>query len=73
LGKTNGGWKVARSSKFQWENYPEYHHKRTNSEMDTTKPAAERAARVYVFEINKKINNGKNSKNSKKEDDSDDE
>ncbi|KAL6948743.1 hypothetical protein ACO0QE_001216 [Hanseniaspora vineae] len=52
LGKTNGGWKVDRSNKFQWENYPEYHHKRTNSELDTTKPASQRPARLYVFEIN---------------------
>lgn len=59
LGKTNGGWKVDRSNKFQWENYPEYHHKRTNSEMDTTKPAAERPARLYVFEIP----SGKSKKN----------
>ncbi|CEP61344.1 25S rRNA (uracil2634-N3)-methyltransferase LALA0_S03e00760g [Lachancea lanzarotensis] len=46
-----GGWKVERSGNFQWANYPEYAHKRTNSEQDTTKPAAERDARTYVFEI----------------------
>ncbi|CAL9731389.1 25S rRNA (uridine(2634)-N(3))-methyltransferase [Monosporozyma unispora] len=38
-----------RSCKFQWSNYPEYHHKRTNSEQDTTKPSLEREARTYIF------------------------
>lgn len=38
-----------KSCKFEWSNYPEYHHKRTNSEQDTTKPAMERDARTYIF------------------------
>ncbi|SCU89783.1 LAFA_0E20868g1_1 [Lachancea sp. 'fantastica'] len=60
------GWKVERSGNFQWANYPEYSHRRTNSEQDTTKPAAEREARMYVFEIF-----DKHSKASKKQNDSD--
>ncbi|CCF60206.1 hypothetical protein KAFR_0J01390 [Kazachstania africana CBS 2517] len=40
---------VERSNKFQWANYPSYHHKRTNNEQDTTKPARDRDARVYIF------------------------
>lgn len=43
------GLKLERSSKFYWENYPGYRHRRTNSEQNTTKPAAEREARVYIF------------------------
>lgn len=41
---------VERSNKFQWNYYPQYHHRRTNSEQDTTKPAQEREARIYVFQ-----------------------
>lgn len=44
------GLKVARSGEFQWEDFPEYHHRRTNSEQDTTKKAHERKARIYIFE-----------------------
>lgn len=40
---------VQRSHKFQWNLYPQYHHRRTNSEQDTTKPAEERDARIYIF------------------------
>lgn len=68
LAKDNG-WKVDRSGKFDWSKFPGYHHKRTNSEMDTTKPAEERDARMYVFEM---FNKRKHSKKPLK-DDSDDE
>ncbi|CUS24018.1 LAQU0S13e01442g1_1 [Lachancea quebecensis] len=61
LAKTSG-WKVERSSKFQWENYPEYSHKRTNSEQETTKPAAEREARTFIFELYDKKKHAKNGK-----------
>ncbi|AMD20531.1 HDL213Wp [Eremothecium sinecaudum] len=44
------GLRLERSNKFEWENYPRYHHRRTNGENDTTKPAAERDARIYIFE-----------------------
>jgi len=37
--------------------FPEYHHRRTNSTKDTTKPASERDARIYIFE--EWINNNK--------------
>ncbi|CCH59513.1 hypothetical protein TBLA_0B06920 [Henningerozyma blattae CBS 6284] len=37
------------SNKFQWNNFSSYHHRRTNSEQDTTKPSQEREARIYVF------------------------
>ena len=30
--------------------FPEYHHRRTTSMKDTTKPANERDARMYIFE-----------------------
>ena len=43
------GLTLSRSNKFQWENFPGYHHRRTNSEQDTTKPAKERDARFYIF------------------------
>lgn len=43
------GFKVVRSSLFDWKLFPEYHHKRTNSTSDTTKPAHERNARIYIF------------------------
>ncbi|CAR25041.1 25S rRNA (uracil2634-N3)-methyltransferase [Lachancea thermotolerans CBS 6340] len=63
LAKTSG-WKVERSNKFQWENYPEYSHKRTNSEQETTKPAAEREARTFIFELYDKKKHAKNGKKS---------
>lgn len=69
LAKKNG-WTLERSNKFQWELYPEYHHKRTNSEQDTTKPALERDARIYVFET---FNKKKHSKSQKRKRDTDDE
>ncbi|EGV60105.1 class I SAM-dependent methyltransferase [Yamadazyma tenuis] len=44
-------YKVEKSGRFDWGCFPEYHHKRTSSGVrDTTKPAAERDARIYVFE-----------------------
>ncbi|CAB4252859.1 similar to Saccharomyces cerevisiae YIL096C Putative protein of unknown function [Maudiozyma barnettii] len=53
-----------KSSKFIWENYPEYHHKRTNSEQNTTKPAHEREARTYIFKnFERKRNYRQNKKN----------
>lgn len=59
-------YKVERSGKFDWTAFPEYHHKRTTSGVrDTTKPAAERDARIYIFEEFVK-------KENKKKDDSDD-
>lgn len=42
--------RVERSGAFDWLAFEGYHHKRTNSTQDTTKPAAERAARIYVFD-----------------------
>lgn len=44
------GLKVERSGALQWDLFPGYHHRRTNSEQDTTKKATERNARIYVFE-----------------------
>ncbi|CAK9439178.1 uncharacterized protein LODBEIA_P34020 [Lodderomyces beijingensis] len=72
------GYKVMKSGKFEWGMFPEYHHKRTNSTRDTTKPAAERNARLYVFEkkpTDAKDNhqNKKKKKNSDSDSDSDDE
>lgn len=44
------GYKVDRSGVFDWTLFPGYHHRRTNGIRDTTKPAADRNARVYIFE-----------------------
>lgn len=44
------GLKVVRSGRFDWDAFNGYHHKRTNSNADTTKPALEREARIYEFE-----------------------
>ncbi|CUM51381.1 uncharacterized protein AC631_02245 [Debaryomyces fabryi] len=49
LGRSEN-YKVERSGKFSWQMFPDYHHRRTNSVRDTTKPAAERDARIYIFE-----------------------
>ncbi|CAD6620902.1 XXYS1_4_G0055010.mRNA.1.CDS.1 [Saccharomyces cerevisiae] len=69
LAKKNG-LTLSRSSKFQWEKFPEYHHRRTNSEQDTTKPAKERDARFYIF--SKYVSNSsKHNRKSKKDTDSD--
>lgn len=48
LGRSTG-LRVERSGRFEWLMFPSYHHRRTNSTRDTTKPAEERAARIYVF------------------------
>lgn len=64
------GFKVERSGRFDWSIFPEYHHKRTNGIRDTTKPAAERDARMYIFD---KSSQGKDKgKDKGKEEDSDD-
>lgn len=42
--------RVERSGEFDWLAFEGYHHRRTNSTQDTTKPAAERLARMYVFD-----------------------
>ncbi|KAG7664095.1 uncharacterized protein J8A68_002349 [[Candida] subhashii] len=65
LGRSEG-YKVEKSGRFDWKMFPEYHHRRTNSMQDTSKPAAERDARMYVFEKFEKVENKK-----QKEDDSD--
>ncbi|ONH66321.1 Ferredoxin-fold anticodon-binding domain-containing protein 1 [Cyberlindnera fabianii] len=62
------GLHVERSGAFQWELFPHYHHRRTNSEQDTTKKANERKARIYVFEKFKRA-----SKKKAADSDSDDE
>lgn len=46
----NVGYRVERSGAMDWTAFPGYHHKRTNGIRDTTKPAAERDARIYVFD-----------------------
>lgn len=43
-------YRVERSGAFDWAAFEGYHHKRTNGIKDTTKPAAERDARIYVFD-----------------------
>ena len=63
-------FQLQRSNRFQWEIFPGYHHKRTNSEQDTTKPAEERESRIYVFEKQGIVK--KPSKRSRDSDDDDD-
>jgi 25S rRNA (uracil2634-N3)-methyltransferase len=63
------GLKVERSGSFQWDLFPGYQHRRTNSEVDTTKKASERKARIYVFEkfIKEKHSASKRSRDSDSE------
>ncbi|XDT30427.1 protein of unknown function (DUF2431) [Nakaseomyces glabratus] len=63
----NNGLQLERSNKFQWENFPQYSHKRTNSEQDTTKPAKERDARIYIFKKYEKTKPKKVSEDSDEE------
>ncbi|XBW35150.1 hypothetical protein QEN19_000713 [Hanseniaspora menglaensis] len=44
------GWKTVTTFKFDWEKFKEYQHRRTNSEMSTTKKFDEREARVHLFD-----------------------
>ncbi|KAG7193401.1 uncharacterized protein KQ657_000819 [Scheffersomyces spartinae] len=62
------GYKVERSGVFDWSLFPGYHHRRTNGVRDTTKPAAERNARIYILE---KFVAPKKQKKSKTDSDSD--
>ncbi|KAL3233398.1 hypothetical protein RNJ44_03438 [Nakaseomyces bracarensis] len=64
----NNGLQIERSNKFQWENFKSYNHKRTNSEQDTTKPAKERDARIYIF---KKFEKYKKKRTKNESDDED--
>lgn len=61
--------RLERSGLFDWTLFPEYHHKRTNGVRDTTKPAPEREARMYIFEETGQ----KKEEQKKRNDDSDDE
>lgn len=45
------GWKTLTTFKFDWSKFKMYQHRRTNSEMSTTKNFAEREARVHLFDI----------------------
>lgn len=71
LGKSQG-WKVERSGKFDWSMFPEYHHRRTTSMKDTTKPANERDARMYIFEKFTKQDTAKQRKRGNGDSDDDD-
>ena len=71
LGKSQG-WKVERSGKFDWSMFPEYHHRRTTSMKDTTKPTNERDARMYIFEKFTKQDTAKQRKRGNGNGDSDD-
>jgi 25S rRNA (uracil2634-N3)-methyltransferase len=44
------GLRLEQLGALAWSAYPGYHHRRTNGVRDTTKPAPEREARIYVFE-----------------------
>lgn len=71
LGRSEG-FRVDRSAKFDWPLYPEYHHRRTNSTRDTTKPAAERDARIYIFEKFDKKEADEKERRRRNDEDSDD-
>lgn len=45
------GFRVERSGRFEWAMFPEYHHRRTDGEGNTTVKAENRAARMYVYEM----------------------
>ncbi|KAF3986447.1 hypothetical protein FT663_04799 [Candidozyma haemuli var. vulneris] len=73
------GLSVNQSGKFEWAAFEGYHHKRTNGIRDTTKPAAERDARIYIFDTtnqaptkNKGNKGNKGKAKAKNESDSDD-
>lgn len=68
------GYRVERSGELDWLHFAGYHHRRTNSMKDTTKPAADRNARIYLFDkaLTKEEYERVTGKKSKKEDDSDD-
>lgn len=65
----NNSWYNERSIQFDWLNYPGYHHKRTNNELDTTKPAEERKARMYIFTSQEITANKKSSANEESDND----
>ncbi|GEQ67825.1 hypothetical protein JCM33374_g1491 [Metschnikowia sp. JCM 33374] len=69
------GYRVERSGAFDWSYFSGYHHRRTNSMKDTTKPAEERDARIYLFDkaLSKEEFEKLTGKKRKKDDDSDDE
>lgn len=67
----NNGLQLERSGKFQWENFKNYNHRRTNSEQDTTKPAKDRDARIYIFKKFEKFSKKRAREDSDDEDDSD--
>lgn len=65
-------FRVERSGAFNWSAFEGYHHKRTNGIRDTTKPAAERDARIYVFDKALTKVERENQTKKKKSNDSDD-
>lgn len=71
----SAGYRVERSGAMDWSAFEGYHHKRTNGIRDTTKPAAERDARIYVFDksLSKEEYEKLTKKKSKVESDSDSE
>lgn len=71
----SAGYRVERSGAMDWAAFEGYHHKRTNGIRDTTKPAAERDARIYVFDksLTKEEYEELSKKKSKAETDSDSE
>ncbi|AET38809.1 25S rRNA (uracil2634-N3)-methyltransferase Ecym_3318 [Eremothecium cymbalariae DBVPG len=66
----NNNFRLERSNKFEWSTYQGYNHKRTRSEQDTTVPAAQRDARIFIFEKSyKKRQSAQSLKDSDDEDD----
>ncbi|ODV82549.1 hypothetical protein CANARDRAFT_204996 [[Candida] arabinofermentans NRRL YB-2248] len=68
LAKESIGYKVERSGSLNWNDFPNYEHRRTNSMMDTTKASAERDAKIYVFDKFIKLDDKKKKVDSDDED-----
>ncbi|CAH2353674.1 25S rRNA (uridine(2634)-N(3))-methyltransferase [[Candida] railenensis] len=66
------GLRLEKSGLLDWKMLPEYHHRRTNGVRDTTKPAPEREARMYVFEDFNREAQLENKRKKKSNDGSDD-
>lgn len=47
----DAGFKSVYTGPFDWEAFPNYHHRRTRGMGDTTKKAETRKAKFYVFEV----------------------
>lgn len=65
----DAGFKSVYTGPFDWEVFPNYHHRRTRGMGDTTKKAETRKAKFYVFEV--EDGRGIIAKKTENDDDSD--